>query len=369
MNIMFFDTIEEDIFGGVEKWMGMVADGLIRRGHTMYLAGRKDSEFLRLSGSTNPAINIFELDISGDFNPATINLISKFLKENKIEIIVANFNKAVRLGGLASKLGTNTKLIWRVGLNLTKNKFIHRWLTPKLISGVISPSQALKDQIVSSGYITEAMVRVIPTGINEIETKISKTEARAKLLKKYQLPENAVISVTSGRFVNQKGHVFLIEAAKEIVKKYDNVRFLLVGNGQLEEMLKEKIKENQLENNFVFCGFLDNYDLEFLGADFMTHPSIEEPFGIALLEGMRAELPVIASRVGGIPEVVTENETALLIEPERPELIARAIISFLDDPATMKKIGRAGFERWKNQFKYDIMVERVEHYIKEVMSC
>ena len=151
MRIAFLNSIEKDIYGGMEEWIRLAALSLSQRGHEVTLLGRADSYFLKRAGEPYESIQTIGLDISGDFNPATINKIKKFLTEQKIDVLTVNFNKDVRLGGLAARFNGTTKVIWSVGLNITKDKMIHKLLTPKLVDHVIVPSESLKTEITKLG--------------------------------------------------------------------------------------------------------------------------------------------------------------------------------------------------------------------------
>ncbi len=368
MNVMFLNSIAADVYGGVEHWIGMVSRGLVARGHRITAVGRPDSEFLRRTKLAEPSCDTIEMDISSDINPVTIANIRKELSKRAIDVAVVNFNKDIRLGGLASKLGGSTKIVWRVGVNLTRDTFVHRYFTPKLIDGVITPSRSLKAQITKLGYIPESLVEVIPTGIADTMLTLSPEEARTELRNKYSLPQDAIVGVTSGRFVHQKGHKYLIEAARKIVTKFPITRFLLLGDGPLEDAIREQIAEAGLIEHFVFAGLLDDFELELAGANIMLHPAIIEPFGIVLAEGMRAGLPAVATRVDGIPEVVREGVTALLVEPEKPDEFATAAIHLLSNHDRMAEFSKAARERWQDEFSYDVMLDHVESYLQSVVA-
>jgi glycosyltransferase involved in cell wall biosynthesis len=309
-----------------------------------------------------------ELNISGDFNPITINKIRKFLSAEAIDIVICDFNKDVRLGGLAARLYGKTKVLWRLGLDITKNSFVHRHLTPRLVDGVVVPSEGLKRQIIRFGYLKPNDVTVIPHGIPDKEFNRPDQKAAKNLRNKYNLSENSIIAVTSGRFVTQKGHKYLVEAAPGILKRHPDLILMFMGDGHLENDLKSRIRELGIENHFVFTGMLENLDLELAGADLMLHPSIDEPFGFSVLEGMRAGLPVVASRVGGIPEVVEEGKTALLIESKKPNELIKASIELLDSPEMMTRMGLAGRERWQKELSEKRMVDRWEKYLNNLVS-
>ena len=366
MNLLFLDSIDKNTYGGMEEWIKLVGAGLHKKGHNIYIAGRDNSKFLKRISADNPDIEQIPLNISGDFNPATIAKIYSEIKSKQIDIIVVNFNKDLRLGGLAAKLDKDCKVIWSLGLDITKNSLVHKVLTPKLVDGVIVPSEALKKQITKFDYITPEQVEVIPIGIAETVLSIDKKAAREKVLEKFGLNESAFICVTSGRFVDQKGHRYLIEAAPKIIEKCPEIVFLFLGDGQLKNELESMIKEQKLETYFVLAGMLDtNKVAEILpGCDLMIHPSIEEPFGIALLEGMRAELAVVASRVGGIPEVVMENETALLVESKNAAEIAAAVLTLKLSEDKLRQMAQAGKTRWQNVFGYSKMIDKIESYLE-----
>jgi glycosyltransferase involved in cell wall biosynthesis len=368
MNILFLNSIEKETYGGMEEWIRLAAKGLAQRGHDVTVAGRRGSEYLRRVSSTSPAVRTLELDISGDFNPVTISKLKKFLSANKTDVVIVNFNKDIRLGGLAARWEGSPCVIWSVGLDITKDNLVHRHLTPKLIDGVIVPSQALKRQITKTGYINESIVEVIPIGIGERDSVSSKQHAAVNLRRKYNLLEESIVAVTVGRFVEQKGHRYLIEAAAEIVCRHPKVIFLFLGDGPLREKLESQIAQLNLKKNFVLAGMLDDIGEELAGADLMIHPSVEEPFGIALLEGMRVGLPIVASRVGGIPEVVVEEETAMLFEPRNVEQLSAAVQELLMAQSKMEAFGLAGQQRWRSKFQLAMMIGRVEKCLTKFLK-
>ena len=365
MRILFLDSIEKETYGGMEEWIRLVGTGLARRGHEITISGRKDSEFLRRVSQNNSVMNLLPLDISGDFNPFTIGSIKSFIKNKEIECVIVNFTKDIRLGGLAARWEGSSKVIWSVGLDITKNSLSHKLLTPKLIDGVLTPSEALKKQITKLGYIKPELVKVIPIGIPEVKGNVDDIAVRKKIIDKYKLPEDSIVAVTSGRLVDQKGHIYLVEAAVEIVKQYPQLRFLLLGDGPNRLMLEKRISELNLNKHFILTGMLDSLDNELAAADIMIHPSIEEPYGIAILEGMRAGLPIVASEVGGIPEVVVNHQTAELVPSKNPSDLAETVIELLSDKEKMKAMGEAGQTRWRSLLNLSNMIDSIETYLAQ----
>lgn len=368
MNLLFLNSIDSQIYGGMEEWIRLVSSGLSERGFGVYVIGRKNSEFLRRVSASSDQVRTMGLNISGDFNPVTINRLRRFISEHEISAIIVNFNKDVRLGGLAARLNSPTRVIWSVGLDITKNNLAHRLLTPMLYDGVIVPSESLKKQICRHGYILEESVRVIPIGIPALKSPIDRESARHNVCDKYRIDAASLIAVTSGRFVQQKGHRYLIDAADKIVEAFPKIIFMLLGDGELRSELQAAIKRKGLTDHFVFTGMLDDLRLELAAADLMIHPSIEEPFGIALLEGMRASLPIVASEIGGIPEVVEAGKTALLVPPENETALAGAVIDLLSSESMRAAFGTAGCLRLGAMFELDRMIDSVAGYVTEVLK-
>lgn len=368
MKLLFLNSIDSATYGGMEEWIRLVASGLSERGIGVHAAGRKGSEFLRrLSASTNE-VETLGLNISGDFDPVTINRLRRYISEHEISAVIVNFNKDLRLGGLAARLNSPTRVIWSVGLDITKDNLAHKLLTPMLYNGVIVPSVSLKKQICRHGYIREESVRVIPIGIPELESPTVRQEARQRICDKYGIDAASLIAVTSGRFVTQKGHRYLIEAAPQIVEAFPKIVFLLLGDGELRSELQAEIEGKGLASHFVLAGMLDDLQSELAAADLMIHPSIEEPFGIVLLEGMRASLPIVASKVGGIPEVVEDGKTALLVQPKDSAALARAVIELLSSEPMRTEFGAAGCVRQRQMFQLKEMIDSVAGYITEIVK-
>lgn len=368
MNILFLNSIREEIYGGMEEWIRLVGAGLAARGHGLYVMGRPESEFLRRLRNAGENLNLKSLKISGDFNPVTIGKVARFMRKYRIDIVVVNFNKDLRIGGLAARLVRRPGVVWSIGIKITRDSRIHRLLTPKLFDRVIVPSQSLKSQIVSDRYITAEKVEVIPIGLKERANNLDKETARRELRYRYSLPSDAVVAITSARFVEQKGHQTLIEAAPTIVRLIPRLHFLWLGSGPLEPKLKAKIRELNLERHFIFAGMLDDLELELSGSDFMIHPSVDEPFGLAILEGMRSGLPIIASRAGGIPEVVHEGGNAALFQPGSKEELAAAVIAVASSDETRWQLSEESLRRWQTAFSYDVMLDRVENCFRNVIS-
>lgn len=365
MNLLFLDSIEADVYGGMEEWIRLVASGLVARGHRVRVVGRPDSRFLERLERETENVQLTPLEISGDFNPSTISALKRLMKEDGTDIVVTNFNKDLRLGGLAAKLDGEVRVVWSIGLDITKDSLVHRLLTPRLFDGIIVPSHALRAQITRHGYIDSEVVEVVPIGIPDQVPGLHRAD-RFALRKEYGIAEGALVAVTLGRFVDQKGHRYLIEALSLMREKGLDITLLWCGDGPLRAELQQLAEASGVADRIIFAGMLNDITPALAAADMMVHPSVEEPFGIAVLEGMRAGLPIVASRVGGIPEVV--GETAVLVEARNGQELARGIASLANNKAEAQRLGAAARLRFVEHFTHTVMVNRLEGYFASLVQ-
>ncbi|PWB75876.1 hypothetical protein C3F09_01830 [candidate division GN15 bacterium] len=366
MKLLFLNSIDRATYGGMEEWIRLVASGLRKRGHGITVAGRQDSAFLRRLGASDSQLELLPLKISGDFNPATISAIHSAIEQRRIDAVLVNFNKDLRLGGLAARWSGDARIIWSIGLDITRDSIVHRWLTPKLADAIIVPSESLKRQITRHGYLETDVIEVIPIGIPDTSALSGNAEVRARIRSAVGLPEDAIIAVTSGRFVEQKGHRFLLEAISALAERISSLYFLWLGSGPLENELRIRVDELGLTSRVIFAGMLDSVDEHLAASDLMIHPSIEEPFGIAILEGMRAGLPVVASDVGGIPEVV-DNRCAQLVPPRDSTALVEAVAGLASNAQSRLRMGMHARERFLSEFSVETMFDRIERCVSGVV--
>ncbi|MDD4051718.1 MAG: glycosyltransferase family 4 protein [candidate division Zixibacteria bacterium] len=366
-NTLFLNSIDPGVWGGLEHWMELTGVGLARRGHSVTFAGRQGSTFLRRV-SAHEETAALPLTISGDFHPATVRQLADATVARSIDIVLCNFVKDVRLAEMARTFHQlDFRIVWTPGVNLAKKTLSHKFLFSSFVDRAIVPSRALRDDIINSGFLDSARFEVVPIGIDETVWQGNREDGRQFLGQRYDLPDDAFICLTSGRFVPQKGHRYLIEAARMLAERFPNIFYVLLGDGPLLTDLMEQIKRYALTDRFIFCGLLEDHQRAVFAADLYVHPSIIEPYGIVLVEAMAAGLPVVATRTGGIPEVVAENETALLVKPADPAGLTEAIERMYTDPSLPLAFGRAGRERFLKYFRLETMIERLETCLQRVM--
>jgi len=171
-------------------------------------------------------------------------------------------------------------------------------------------------------------------------------------------PEETVIGVVS-KLWEGKGHEVLIDAVARLLDSGCRVKLLMVGEGYLEEKLREKVKHLGIEKNVVFTGFWSDVPEITAILDISALPSFYEGMGRVVLEAMAAGKPVVASRVGGIPEFVEDGVTGYLISPGDVEALVQRLKTLISDSDLRQEMGQRGAERMRHEHSAETMVNRI----------
>ncbi len=165
----------------------------------------------------------------------------------------------------------------------------------------------------------------------------------------------------------QKGIKDLLEATPLILNKYPEVRILIAGEGPLKEKLQLKSSKMGLEKRVYFLGYYDNLEDFWASLDLFVLPSHTEGMGIVLLEALASKVPVVATSVGGIPEIITSGKHGLLVPPKNPQALAEGVIELLEDINKKDSFVKAGVNRIKEKFLLSDMLLKTAEIYNEVL--
>lgn len=230
----------------------------------------------------------------------------------------------------------------------------YRWLdlsALRAMDKVIAVSQAVESDLCDQGIRANRTV-VIPNGLPVRETdRESRDEVRAKL----GLPHDALSIGCVGRLAKVKGHAYLIEAIDRLKDDFPTIRLFIAGDGPLLPDLRTMIESKGLADRVKLLGFRDDIRALLASFDIFVLPSLSEGLPIALLEAMSLGVPVVASRVGGIPEVIVDDSQGVLVSPGNPSALANAIQMLFVDRARREALGIMGKRRVDSAFSSDAM--------------
>ena len=194
-------------------------------------------------------------------------------------------------------------------------------------------------------------------------------EKRKAFRRQHDIPEDAVVLVKIARLFELKGHEYVIESARQLSKRFDNVIWLFVGDGNLADDYKEQIRNLGLTDRFRFTGLMppDQIPLAIQSSDILVHCSLREGLARTLPQAMLCGRPAISFDVDGACEVVNDN-TGRLVEPKDVNQLIKACAELIQDKALREKLGQAGRESVKTKFAPDTMVDVIESVYRRLLQ-
>ncbi len=194
-------------------------------------------------------------------------------------------------------------------------------------------------------------------------------EKRREFRRRHDIPETAVVLVTIARLFMLKGHDYVIESARELAQRFDNVLWLFVGNGNLAEEYKEQIQNLGLADRFRFTGLLppDQIPLAIQSSDILVHCSLREGLARTLPQAMLCSRPAISFDVDGAREVVNEH-TGRLVEPKNVHQLIDACAELIADPSLREKLGQTGRASVQQKFAPATMVDTIESVYRTLLA-
>lgn len=209
--------------------------------------------------------------------------------------------------------------------------------------------------------VAEDKVHVIYNGVDV--RKFKKGGEGLNLRRELGIKEEQRIILCVGRLYYRKGLTTLLRSIPQVVQKFADVRFLISGEGfkRNEENLRELAEKLNIDDSVTFLGYFPDERLPdlYAAADIFVLPALYENFPFAILEAQSTELPVISTKVGGIPEFLINNENGLLVDPGDPEQLAQVIMVLLQDPALAEQLGRCGRRRVEEKFAWPAIADQV----------
>ena len=230
--------------------------------------------------------------------------------------------------------------------------------TLKRCKRVICISKAVQEYTCRTTGLDPNLCKIIPSGIDPEENQnVSATQPEQK--------DRPFTVGAIGDLTRQKGHRILVEAVRYLK---DDSRCLIAGQGPLRRKLGKLAGSLDIGNRVKFLGWVDDIKAFLAGLDVFVAPSLIEGQSLAVLEAMAAGLPVVASRVGGLPEVVQDGVTGLLAAPGNPLELQEAIKVLRDDPSRRRDMGQAGRERVQEHFTSARMAEGYLQVYEKVLK-
>lgn len=235
----------------------------------------------------------------------------------------------------------------------------------KRVDHIITVSKVARTSYIEQG-IDACKVTAIANGIRPLRT--APFADRNALRQKLGIPEDARVVVTVGRLTEQKGHQYLLAAIPQIVSAEPSSLFLWLGDGPMKQELREQVAAHRLGKRVQMLGTCKDVALFLQVADLLAMPSLFEGMPLVLLEAMSVGLPIVATKVGGNPELIEDSVHGRLVAPSDPVALASAIVDALANPVQSACWAAAAQQRFADQFTVEQMANKVDMLYQRLLS-
>ncbi len=353
---------------GGERQTLFLVEGLQQRGHEAILAARPGSPLAERGRAAG--IEIFPIRPFHEADPVAVWKLARLLRKRRPDVLHMHAPHAHMLGTLASTFAPAVcRVVSRrvefsiyrrlaLGLNLIKYKYgVDRY---------IAVSEAVRSVLVRDGIAADR-ISVVRSGIDLNAFAEQDGGETRQIRRELDVPDDVPIIASIGSLEPLKGYDVLLLAATRVLRQR-RVVFVLIGSGRAEASLRETTLRLGIEGRVKFAGFQRDV-LSFLRAsDLYVQPSLKEGLGTSILDALCAGIPVIATDVGGIPEVVENRRHGILVPPSSAEALAKAILALLEDPELAAQLSAAGRARILERFSVDRMVDRTIEVYAETLN-
>jgi len=293
------------------------------------------------------------------------------IKKEKPQILHSHLFHANLLGRIVGKICRVPIIISTIHNVNFGGKLREKLLryTDKFCNSTVAISQIVAKEMIKKRVVPKNKLKLICNGIEFKELNLSKNRGKEKIHRELRIRKNQNILISVGRLTKQKGYFYMIKAVQILKKKYSDLIWVILGDGEDRKKLAEKIKMENLQKNIFFLGIKENVAEYLFDSDIFIMPSLWEGLPLSLLEAMACGLPVVATNVGGIPEVVEDRISGFLVEPKNPIMLAEKIEYLLNlDIDSKKKMGMEGEKIIENKFSLEKMVRNYENLYEKLLS-
>jgi glycosyltransferase involved in cell wall biosynthesis len=314
-----------------------------------------------LVAAGRPPVN---LNLGGRPGRSTLRALRAHIRATQAQIVHTHLGNSDLLGGIAARsLGVPVVCTLHTTLWNARRDPVTRRVVGACCARIIAVSESARAEYLRHRWARERQVITIHNGIDLAAEPGTGAAVRAEL---GLAPDDLVVAMVSA-LRPEKGHEVAIDAVERLRPRFPNLRLLIVGQGDLRERLAARA--GRLGGAVVLAGLRRDVMRVFDAADLCLHPSTREALPTTLMEAMAASVPVVATRVGGIPEVVTDGSDGLLVPaPADPEPLAGALAQLLGDAAARRAMGAAARRTYEARFTADPWIWRTRAVYDEILA-
>ena len=344
---------------GALTYCKYLSEMLASRGHDVTILCREDG-WLEETGVAGARFINCEMNRK----PSDIGRIGNWMRHQGIDVVHTHMSRAHAFGVLL-RMTTGIPVI----ATAHNRSFQIHW---RMNDFVIANSQATMDYQRRVNRVPDSNIEKVLcfTDLQRFKDVTNRDVFRVKRQLKVSFDDFLCGCV--GEIIKRKGQLYLFQALKRIVAEVPNFKLVLLGRFKRDEPYTQKLRSILLNEGLFgrvkWLGLRENVQDFMTAFDMLAVPSVEEPLGLVAVESLAAGTPVVATRTGGLPEVVKHNECGLLVPPKDPNALAKAIITMANDKSMREKMGSAGQNFVQSEFETEQLCDRVEQIYYKVAN-
>jgi glycosyltransferase involved in cell wall biosynthesis len=325
-----------------------------------------------LAQAEKAGLKNFGIPMASRFDIRALWKLTQFLRHQRIDLLCTHGYKSTVMGWWAGRKVGIPVVAFSRGYTAENPKVaFYEWLDRRFLKradGIIFVSEGQRKRLENLGIKGRRswVVRNAVAAASLTDTACG--DLREEVLERLGIPNAIEMVVSAGRLSPEKGHRFLVEAVGMLRGGINNTHFVFCGDGPCQNELEKRSKELGISEICHFAGFRHDLKEIFQAMDLLVLPSLTEGLPNVVLEAYACAKPVIATSVGGVPEIVEDGVNGILVPPERADLLAEAIKSCLVAPEKRRMMGEAGYQKVKSEFAFESQTKKLESIYSELLN-
>lgn len=292
------------------------------------------------------------------FDARTAGILRRVFLRRSIQVAVVGASKDIGTIVLTKTICPSLRIAYfqQMQSAISKKDILHRWTYARL-DRWITLTEAMKESTLRNTTVSRDIIDVVPVGVDLTLFRPNRRRMRSARTR-FGLPPHKKIAGLIGRLDPQKGHNTFLLAASLIAKKTADCSFVIVGEETKDEegyhnYLQNEVAKLKMTNRVRFISFTEDIPAIMAALDVVAMPSHSETYGYLAIEAMAAGIPVVGTKAGGLPEIILDQETGILVPPRNAELLAEAISRLFSDRKLHRTISKKGRQRALHVFDFD----------------